>query len=49
MIRPTTVRRAHELVEGSVLEIVPGGAALDVLGGPDLFNASVERLLEIAS
>jgi pimeloyl-ACP methyl ester carboxylesterase len=44
----STVKRAHELVEGSVLEIVSNGPHSMYWEVPDLFNAAVERLLEIA-
>ncbi len=45
VLRPATVRRAHELVPGSVLELVPEGPHSMYWERPDLFNAAVERFL----
>jgi pimeloyl-ACP methyl ester carboxylesterase len=47
VLRPATVRRAQELVPGSVLELVPGGPHSMYWERPDLFNAAVERFLKI--
>jgi 3-oxoadipate enol-lactonase len=46
VIRPATIRRAHELVPGSVLELVPNGPHSMYWERPDLFNAAVERFLK---
>ncbi len=46
VIRPATIRRAQELVPGSVLELVPNGPHSMYWERPDLFNAAVERFLE---
>ena len=48
VIRPATIRHAHELVEGSVLELVPDGPHSMYWERPDLFNAAVERFLKTA-
>lgn len=45
VLRPSTVRRAHDLVEGSVLEIVAGAPHSMYWEAPELFNAAVERFL----
>jgi 3-oxoadipate enol-lactonase len=45
VLRPATVRRAHELVKGSVLDVVPGAPHSMYWEAPDLFNAAVERFL----
>ncbi len=47
VIRPETIRHAHELVTGSVLELVPDGPHSMYWERPDLFNAAVERFLKI--
>lgn len=46
VIRPATIRRAHELVPGSVLELVPDGPHSMYWERPDLFNSRVERFLQ---
>jgi pimeloyl-ACP methyl ester carboxylesterase len=46
VIRPATIRHAHELVPGSVLELVPNGPHSMYWERPDLFNAAVERFLK---
>lgn len=46
VIRPATIRRAHALVPGSVLELVPEGPHSMYWERPDLFNAAVERFLQ---
>jgi pimeloyl-ACP methyl ester carboxylesterase len=48
VIRPATIRHAHELLEGSVLELVPDGPHSMYWERPDLFNAAVERFLKTA-
>jgi pimeloyl-ACP methyl ester carboxylesterase len=45
VLRPVTVRRAHELVPGSVLDIVAGAPHSMYWEAPGLFNAAVERFL----
>ncbi len=45
VLRPETVRRAHELVPGSLLEVVSDGPHSMYWERPDLFNAAVERFL----
>lgn len=45
VLSTATVRRAGELLPRAQVEIVPGGAALDVLGDPALFNDAVGRFL----
>jgi pimeloyl-ACP methyl ester carboxylesterase len=40
------VRRAHELVEGSLLELIPDGPHSMYWEAPDLFNAAVVRVRE---
>jgi len=47
VMRPETVRRAHELVEGSVLELIDGAPHSMYWERPDLFNGAVERFLKI--
>jgi 3-oxoadipate enol-lactonase len=46
VIRPATIRRAHEMVPGSVLELIPDGPHSMYWERPDLFNAGVERFLK---
>ncbi len=46
VIRPATIRRAQELVPGSVLELVANGPHSMYWERPDLFNAAVGRFLE---
>ncbi|WP_251453916.1 alpha/beta hydrolase [Microbacterium sp. Marseille-Q6648] len=46
VIRPATVTRAHELVPGSLLEVVPGAPHSMYWERPDLFNAAVARLTD---
>jgi pimeloyl-ACP methyl ester carboxylesterase len=46
VIRPATIRHAHELVPGSALELVPNGPHSMYWERPDLFNAAVERFLK---
>ncbi|GAA1688352.1 hypothetical protein GCM10009830_39930 [Glycomyces endophyticus] len=43
VIRPATVRRAHELLPGSRLELVAGAPHSMYWEAPDLFNAAVAR------
>lgn len=45
VLRPDTVRRAHELLPDSVLEIVPGAPHSMYWETPQLFNAAVDRFL----
>lgn len=45
VLGPATVRRAHELVPGSLLEVVPGAPHSMYWETPDLFNRAVDRLL----
>jgi pimeloyl-ACP methyl ester carboxylesterase len=46
VIRPATIRKAQELIPGSVLELVPNGPHSMYWERPDLFNAAVERFLK---
>lgn len=46
VLRPRSVQRAHELVEGSVLEVVQGGPHSMYWEAPELFNGAVERFLQ---
>jgi pimeloyl-ACP methyl ester carboxylesterase len=46
VLTPDTVRQAHELLPGSVLDIVPGGPHSMYWETPQLFNSAVERFLE---
>lgn len=46
VIRPATIRRAHELVAGSVLELIPEAPHSMYWERPDLFNSGVERFLK---
>lgn len=46
VIRPATVTRAHELVPGSLLEVVPGAPHSMYWERPDLFNDAVARLTD---
>ncbi|WP_137845300.1 alpha/beta hydrolase [Microbacterium sp. 2FI] len=46
VIRPATVTRAHELVDGSLLEIVPDAPHSMYWERPDLFNAAVAKLTD---
>lgn len=45
VIRPATICRAHELVSGSVLELIPEAPHSMYWERPDLFNAGIERFL----
>ncbi len=44
VIRPATIERAHTLVAGSLLEIVPGAPHSMYWERPDLFNTAVAKL-----
>lgn len=46
VLSPATVTKAHELVAGSLLEIVPGAPHSMYWERPDLFNAAVMRLTD---
>ena len=46
VLRPDTVRRAHELIDGSLLAVVPDGPHSMYWEAPDLFNAALDRFLE---
>ncbi len=46
VIRPATIRRAQELVPGSVLELIPEAPHSMYWERPDLFNAGIERFLK---
>jgi 3-oxoadipate enol-lactonase len=46
VLSPATVRRAHELVGGSVLELVPAAPHSMYWEAPQLFNAALERFLD---
>lgn len=45
VLRPATVERAHELLPGSLLEVVPGAPHSMYWERPDLFNVALERFL----
>ncbi|GLZ06120.1 hypothetical protein Acsp03_35860 [Actinomadura sp. NBRC 104412] len=44
VLRPATVRRAHELVKGSRLELIPGTPHSMYWEAPEEFNAAVARV-----
>jgi pimeloyl-ACP methyl ester carboxylesterase len=46
VLSPGTVTRAHELLPGSLLDVVAGGPHSMYWEAPELFNAAVERFLE---
>jgi pimeloyl-ACP methyl ester carboxylesterase len=46
VIRPATIRRAHELVGGSVLELIPEAPHSMYWEAPALFNGGIERFLK---
>lgn len=46
VLSTATVTKAHELIEGSLLEIVPGAPHSMYFERPDLFNAAVARLTD---
>ncbi|MBW8481212.1 alpha/beta fold hydrolase [Actinomadura parmotrematis] len=46
VISPATVRRAHELVKDSHLELIPGAPHSMYWERPDLFNAALARIRE---
>jgi pimeloyl-ACP methyl ester carboxylesterase len=46
VIRPATIRRAHELVSGSVLELIPDAPHSMYWEAPALFNSGIERFLQ---
>ncbi|HUA03264.1 MAG TPA: alpha/beta hydrolase [Solirubrobacteraceae bacterium] len=46
VLSPATVRRAHELLPGSLLDVVPGAPHSMYWERPDLFNRALERFLE---
>jgi pimeloyl-ACP methyl ester carboxylesterase len=46
VIRPATITRGHELVPGSLVEIVPEAPHSMYFERPDLFNAAVAKLAE---
>jgi pimeloyl-ACP methyl ester carboxylesterase len=46
VLRPPTIRAAHERLPGSVLTIVPGAPHSMYWERPDLFNASVNQFLK---
>ena len=45
VLRPATVQRAHELLAGSTLDVVPGAPHSMYWEAPELFNDAVERFL----
>ncbi|MDX2377514.1 alpha/beta hydrolase [Microbacterium sp. LRZ72] len=47
VISPATVTRAHELVEGSLLEVVEGAPHSMYWETPDQFNAAVKKLIDL--
>ena len=46
VLRPETVRRAHELLPGSVLMVVPNGPHSMYWEAPELFNAALDGFLD---
>ncbi|MCC2033240.1 alpha/beta fold hydrolase [Microbacterium allomyrinae] len=46
VLSPATVAKAHELVEGSLLEVVPGAPHSMYWERPDLFNTAVAKLVD---
>ena len=46
VLTPGTVRQAHELLPGSVLDIVPGAPHSMYWETPQLFNAALDRFLQ---
>lgn len=46
VISPATVTKAHELVAGSLLEVVPGAPHSMYWEAPDLFNTAVKKLVD---
>jgi pimeloyl-ACP methyl ester carboxylesterase len=46
VLSPATVSKAHELLDGSLLEIVPGAPHSMYWERPDLFNAAVKKLVD---
>lgn len=46
VVSPRTIRRAHELIKGSVLEMVEGAPHSMYWEAPDLFNRALERFLK---
>lgn len=46
VLSPATVTKAHELVTGSLLEVVPGAPHSMYWERPDLFNAAVKKLTD---
>ncbi len=46
VLSPATVTRAHELLPGSLLEIVPGAPHSMYWERPDLFNTAVKKLVD---
>ncbi|GAA1704557.1 alpha/beta fold hydrolase [Microbacterium sediminicola] len=46
VLSPATVTKAHELIEGSLLEVVPGAPHSMYWERPDLFNAAVKKLVD---
>lgn len=46
VMRPPTVRRAHELIPGSRLELVPDAPHSMYWEAPELFNAAIVRIRE---
>jgi pimeloyl-ACP methyl ester carboxylesterase len=49
VLSPATVRRAHEMVTGSWLELIPGAPHSMYWEAPDVFNAAVARVREALS
>lgn len=46
VLRPSTVQRAHELLPGSLLNVVSGGPHSMYWEAPQLFNAALDTFLE---
>jgi pimeloyl-ACP methyl ester carboxylesterase len=46
VLRPATVERAHELLDGSLLNVVPNGPHSMYWEAPELFNAALDGFLE---
>lgn len=46
VLSPATVTKAHDLIDGSLLEVVPGAPHSMYWERPDLFNAAVAKLVD---
>jgi pimeloyl-ACP methyl ester carboxylesterase len=46
VLKPATIRAAHQLIAGSVMTVVPGGPHSMYWEAPELFNMSVHLFLQ---